>query len=251
MKNSNRFKQLLRKDVPKPIRVQRTIACVVILLLIAAFGFAYIRYGNVIYKTFGDKDALEEMLSKFGGFDKVIFVLIRAFQTVIKIIPAEPLEIASGAFYGVIPGMLLCLLGSFIGSVVIILITRKVGRKVIDMFVPIEIIDDFAIFKDKKRMYTTIFLIYIIPSSPKDLLVYAAALTDINIWKFLIITTLARIPNILLSTWCGAEFINENYGTAITIFAVSILLAGGLSIVYKKYLSKKHKDRKSDTHGNN
>ena len=251
MKDSKGFKKLLRKDVPKPIKIQRTIACLVVLAVLAAFAFAYIRYGSVIYKTVSDKEALEAFLAKFGGFDAVIFVLIRALQTVVKIIPAEPLEIASGVFYGVVPGMLLCLLGSFIGGVIIILITRKVGRKVIDMFVPIEVIDDFAIFKDKKRMYTTIFMIYLIPSSPKDLLVYAAALTDINIWKFLIITTLARIPNILLSTWCGSEFINENYGVAITIFAVSILLAGGLSIIYKKYLSKKHNDRKSDTNGSN
>lgn len=245
MKNLDKIKEkILKRDVPKAIKVQRGIAVGVVLSIITAFIFAYVRYGDVIYKTFCERENLEAFLAKFDGFDKVIFVLIRAFQTVIKIIPAEPLEIAAGAMYGVVPGMLLCLLGSFIGCVAIILITRKIGRRVIDLFVPISIIDDFEIFKDRKRMYTAVFMIYVIPSSPKDLLVYAASLTDINMWKFLAITTVARIPNILLSTWCGSEFINENYGMAITIFAVSFLLACGLSIVYKKLTSKNKSEEK-------
>jgi uncharacterized membrane protein YdjX (TVP38/TMEM64 family) len=235
--------KILRKDVPKAIKVQRIIAIIVVLVIAGAFAFAYIRYGGTIYKTFCDKDNLQAFLAQFDGFDKLVFVAIRAFQTVVKIIPAEPLEIASGAFYGTVGGMLLCLLGSFIGGLIIILITRKIGRKVINLFVPIEIIDDFEIFKDKERMYTGIFFIYLIPSSPKDLLVYAAALTDINIWKFLIITTIARIPNIIMSTWCGAELINENYGVAIAIFAISGILAIALSVVYKKVIAKQKKSR--------
>lgn len=235
--------RILKKDVPKAIKVQRIIAIVVVLLIVGAFAFAYTRYGDVIYRIFCNKENLQAFLAQFDGFDKLVFVAIRAFQTVVKIIPAEPLEIASGAFYGTIGGMILCLIGSFIGCFVIILLTRKIGRKVINLFVPIDIIDDFSIFKDKKRMYMGIFLIYLIPSSPKDLLVYAAALTDINIWKFLIITTVARIPNIIMSTWCGAELINDNYGVAIAIFVISTALAIGLSIVYKKVMSKQKKSR--------
>ncbi len=236
--------KILKKDVPKAIKIQRIIAIIVVLAVVGAFAFAYIRYGGTIYRTFCDKENLQNFLAQFEGFDKFVFVVIRALQTVVKIIPAEPLEIASGAFYGTIGGMLLCLLGSFIGGLIIILITRKIGRKVINLFVPIEIIDDFEIFKDKEKMYMGIFLIYLIPSSPKDLLIYAAALTDINVWKFLIITTVARIPNIIMSTWCGAELVNENYGMAIAIFAVTGILAIVLSVVYKKVISKQKKTRK-------
>lgn len=239
---SNLKDKYLRKDVPKAIRVQRKVAIAVMAVILGAFLFAYIRYGDALYNTFCKKENLEAFLAQFNGLDRVIFVAIRAFQTVIKIIPAEPLEIAAGAFYGVVPGMLYCLLGSTIGSLVIVFITKLVGRKVIDLFVPIEVIDDFALFKDKKRMYTGIFMIYIIPSTPKDLLVYAAALTDISIWKFMLLTTVARIPNIIISTWCGAELINENYALAIGIFIASAVLAVGLSLIYKA-ITKKRKSK--------
>ncbi len=229
-----------KKEVSKAIRTQRILALCVIALIGIAFIVSYIKYGNYLYNIFCNKENLQAFLAQFGGFDKIAFVAIRAFQTVVKIIPAEPLELASGAFYGIIPGMLYCLLGSFIGTLVIVLITKKIGRKVVDLFVPIEVIDNFAIFKNKKRMYTTLFFIYIIPSSPKDLLVYAACLSDIKIGKFLLITTIARIPNILISTWCGAEFIDGNYTGSILIFAASAVLAVVLSLVYKKVLSKKN-----------
>lgn len=233
--------KMAKREVSKAIRIQRIAAIVVMAAIGISFIFAYIKYGDYLYNIFCNKDNLQAFLAQFGGFDKVAFVGIRAFQTVIKIIPAEPLEIAAGAFYGVVPGMLYCLLGSLIGTIVIVIVTKKVGRKVVNLFVPIEIIDDFSLFKDKKKMYASIFFIYIIPSTPKDLLVYAAALTDISIWKFLLITTIARIPNIIISTWCGAEFIDGNYFTAIAIFVASAILAVSLSLVYKKFLSKRKK----------
>ena len=233
--------KLAKREVSKAIRIQRIVAIIVMAAIGISFLIAYIKYGDYLYNIFCNKDNLQAFLAQFGGFDKVAFVGIRAFQTVIKIIPAEPLEIAAGAFYGVVPGMLYCLLGSLIGTIVIVIVTKKVGRKVVNLFVPIEIIDDFSLFKDKKKMYASIFFIYIIPSTPKDLLVYAAALTDISIWKFLLITTIARIPNIIISTWCGAEFIDGNYFTAIAIFVASAILAVSLSLVYKKFLSKRKK----------
>lgn len=233
--------KLAKREVSKAIRIQRIVAIIVMAAIGISFLIAYIKYGDYLYNIFCDKDNLQAFLAQFGGFDKVAFVGIRAFQTVIKIIPAEPLEIAAGAFYGVVPGMLYCLLGSLIGTIVIVIVTKKVGRKVVNLFVPIEIIDDFSLFKDKKKMYASIFFIYIIPSTPKDLLVYAAALTDISIRKFLLITTIARIPNIIISTWCGAEFIDGNYFTAIAIFVASAILAVSLSLVYKKFLSKRKK----------
>lgn len=233
------LKNLQKREVSKAIRVQRRISIAVILVVIIAFVVSYILYGDYLYETFCDKDNLQAFLAQFGGFDRVAFIAIRTFQTVVKIIPAEPIEIAAGAFYGTFPGMLYCVIGSVIGCVIITLITKKVGRKVVNLFVPIEVIDDFSLFKNKDRMYLSLFFIYLIPSAPKDLLVYAAALTDIHIGKFLLITTIARIPGILISTWCGTEFIEGNYTKAILIFAVSMVLAIALSIIYKKVLSKK------------
>lgn len=76
---------------------------------------------------------MKAFLVGFNGFDKLAFVAIRAFQTVIKIIPAEPLEIGSGVLYGTWGGLLLCFLGTEIGSLVIILLTKVFGKRLVEL----------------------------------------------------------------------------------------------------------------------
>ena len=239
----SKLKETLTREVPKAVRIQRRLAIAVSALLIATFVFCYIKFGDQIYNTFCDKDNLQALLDRFGGWDIVAFIGIRAFQTVIKIIPAEPLEIAAGAFYGTFMGMVYCSIGSFLGVCAIILITKKLGRKVLNLFVPLDVIDSLPVFQNEKKLYSFYFMIYIIPSTPKDLMVYPAALTNVSIPKFLLVTTIARIPNIIISTWCGAEFINGNYTMAVAIFVASIVLAVTLSLLYKKFIYNKTKNK--------
>ena len=46
-----------------------------------------------------------------------IMLGIQAAQVVFAIIPGEPVEVLSGLLFGAIPGLILCLLGIFIGAI--------------------------------------------------------------------------------------------------------------------------------------
>lgn len=224
----------------KFLLAQRIAAVTVCAAIGVAFLICYIRYGKQIYSVFCDPQSLKAFLSRFNGFDQWIFVAIRAFQTVIKIIPAEPLEIGSGVLYGTCGGLLFCMLGTEIGSLIIILLTRIFGRKIVDLFIPIDKIDSLKFLQDKKRVYLSLFFIYLIPGTPKDVLTYVASLTKLNIPKFLIITGIARIPSIITSTICGEQIINKNYTTAIIVFALTGIAGVISSIIYKKVSEKKN-----------
>lgn len=229
--------------------LQRIGAVSACLIMLSVFLYFYIRYGKEIYAIFCDSESLKAFLSQFKGFDKWVFVAIRAFQTVIKIIPAEPLEIGSGILYGTWGGLALCMLGTMIGSFVIIALTRAFGKRLVDAFIPIEKIESLAFLKDEKRVYYTLFFIYLIPGTPKDVLTYAAGLTKLDMKKFLLITGIARIPSIITSTWCGQEILNRNYTLAIIIFAVTGILSVVCSLIYNKF-SKKSKEKKEETKDN-
>lgn len=234
-------------DMKKNIRLlQITGAVLVCCLMLAVFLYCYIRYGKQIYELFGSPEALQEFLSIFKGYDKWVFVAIRAFQTVVKIIPAEPLEIGSGALYGIWGGMLLCLLGTMIGSFVIIALTRVFGRRLVDVFIPIEKLDSLKFLQDEKKVYFALFIIYLIPGTPKDILTYAASLTKLDMKKFLLITGIARIPSILSSTWCGKELVEQNYSLAIIILAVTLVLTAVCSLIYKKFTSSNDSESTSE-----
>ncbi len=221
--------------------LQITGAVLVCSIFLGVFLYCYIRYGAEIAAIFSDSEHLKQFLSQFHGFDRWVFVAIRAFQTVIKIIPAEPLEIGSGYLYGTVGGMLLCLAGSMIGSLVIIALSRVFGRRLVNVFIPVEKIDSLKFLQNKKRVYSTLFFIYLIPGTPKDILTYAASITNLNMKKFLFITGIARIPSILTSTWCGEQLINKNYALAAVIFVATAILSVICGAVYNKITSNRDK----------
>jgi len=209
-------------------------AAFVCLTLLGVFLYFYIKYGEMLLDLVSDKEAFKAFIEGFNNYDKVVFVAIRAFQTVIKIIPAEPLEIGSGYLYGIWGGLLYCMLGTMIGSFVIIALSKIFGKRLVNAFIPVEKINSLKFLQDKDKVYTTLFFIYLIPGTPKDILTYAASITNLNIPKFLIITGIARIPSIITSTMCGAWLMDENYFLAAAIFIGTAIVSVGCSALYKK-----------------
>lgn len=230
----------------KVLWAQRICAAAFAVCLAAAFIYCYIEYGRELYGLFSDPEQIRIFLSRFNGLDKLAFVGVRAFQTVIKIIPAEPLEIGSGVLYGTWGGLFLCFLGTEIGSFVIIALTKIFGKRIVELFIPIEKINSLRFLQDKKTVFRTLFIIYLIPGTPKDILTYAAALTDIDMKKFLLITGIARIPSIISSTLCGNQIMSRNFDIAIIIFAVTALLSLVCSLFYKRLAGDKEKKDKND-----
>mgnify|MGYP003302271455 CR=1 FL=1 len=84
--------------------------------LLGVFLYFYITYGEKLTAIISDRQQLEALFAQFNNYDKLVFIAVRAFQTVIKIIPAEPLEIGSGYLYGTWGGLLCCMLGTLLGA---------------------------------------------------------------------------------------------------------------------------------------
>ena len=180
------------------------------------------------------------------GFEVPIFIIIRAIQTVVKVVPAEPLEIGSGYAFGTFGGLAACLAGNFLGSWVILVLTRKFGRKIVDIFMPSSKIDDMKIFRNPDKIYTLLFILYLIPGTPKDGFTYMVGLTKLNFLKFLILTTFARIPSVITSTVVGQMAGEKQYALAIIVFVLTFIVGVGGSVLYGKKFSNEgeNKDKK-------
>ncbi|MGN1418607.1 MAG: TVP38/TMEM64 family protein, partial [Acutalibacteraceae bacterium] len=168
-------------------------------------------------------------------------VTIRALQTVVKFIPAEPLEIGSGYAYGTFGGLFFCSLGTLIGSFIIIGLTKAFGVRVVNVFVSQEKINSLRFLQNKSKLSVTLLIIYLIPGTPKDVITYLIGITDYNIWKFLLITTFARIPSILTSTICGSTLEQKRYWVSALVFIGTAILGLVGLYVYNKYQEKLNK----------
>lgn len=225
----------------KDIERKRIAILIFAILLLAASLACYFTIGKQLLLFIEDKDAFKAWLAGFGAGSRIIFVLIRALQTVVKFIPAEPLEIGAGYVFGTWGGLLYCSLGSLLGSLIILLLTKKFGIKLVSLFVSKKKIDSLQFLQNKQNLNMTLFIIYLIPSTPKDIITYLIGLTDESIPLFLLITTIGRIPSIITSTWCGHTLQQENYLAAAAIFIATALFGFLCAFLYRRFAGRENR----------
>ena len=235
----------MKKIDEKTVLTIRRVACVILLAaLLGAFFFCYFRFGKQLWNWMTDVDKLKAWIDGFGAWSSIVFVAVRTMQTVVKFIPAEPLEIGSGLAFGAVGGSLLCLLGSMLGTVVILILTRKLGTRILKLFRLDDKEQNLKFLQNKEKRNFLIFLFYLIPGTPKDVGAYVVGLTDMNLAEYLIISGIARIPSIVSSTICGALLGEKNLPLAIGVFAATTVVSILGGIGYKK-LAARYADRRS------
>lgn len=201
--------------------------------------FSYLFFGKELLKLVSIPTIFREWLQKFGIFDEVIFILIRAAQTVVKFIPAEPLEIASGYAWGAIPGMLYCVIGNMIGTLAILGLTRYFGQKIIHILLPKKDLKLVKLLENDEKIYALLFFLYLIPGSPKDGFTYFVGLLPVKIAPFMLITGFARMPSVLSSTLCGETMAEQQYWISALIMIVTVVLAVLGGILYRKFVKER------------
>lgn len=237
-------KMLKLKNIPKR---QWILAAVSAAAAAGCFLTLYLTLGKELMSVISDRQIFKAWLDSFSVPANAVFVFVRAFQTVVKIIPAEPLEIGSGYVWGTFGGFFYCMLGTEIGSLVILALTRAFGVKFVRLFVDIDKINEWSFIKNSKRKYLLLFIIYLIPGTPKDIITYFIGLTDTKFLPFLLITGIARIPAIISSTYCGSSLIDNNYSLFIAVFAVITVVSALGTYFGMKYMKRlKERENRAD-----
>lgn len=213
---------------------------IICLLIIAAITLIIIYLPN-IYKLI-DKDNQDNLINKIrskGIKGWFIFLLIQILQVVISFIPGEPVEIIGGVIYGAFGGLLTCMLGCLIGSMIVYFLSLKIGKSFIKLFVKEKDFNEVKFLKNEKRVEELVFIFYFIPGTPKDIVTYLAPYTKIKPLKFFIISTFARIPSIITSTWAGSSISKNNWGLTIGVFLGTFLIALLGLLIRQKIFNKK------------
>lgn len=180
------------------------------------------------------KNQVEEM--GFLGF-LVLFGLQFA-QIFLIILPGEPMEILAGMCYGGIGGTIFITISACVISSLIFFAVRKFGRKFVYSFCSKERIDKIEnskLFQNPKKIEWIMLLLFVIPGTPKDLLVYIAGLLPLKPLRFILISTFARLPSVVSSTFAGGSIVAGNWTHSIAIYVVTFLLVGIFIFVVNKF----------------
>ncbi len=189
------------------------------------------------------RESVRSYVQEAGAFGILLMLGIQLIQVILSIIPGEPVEVLFGFIYGPVPGAVLCLFGMALGSFVVFCVTRALGKNYIKKAEQNEKYNRLKILKDPKRRDALIFLLFFLPGTPKDTLTYFAPFSGIELWKFLLISTLGRIPSVITSTFAGESIFAGNYIGTVVIFAVTGVIGIVGILIYNSIL--KHNEDKN------
>ena len=180
----------------------------------------------------------KNQVSDMGFLGVLALFGLQFAQIFLIILPGEPIEILAGMCYGGVGGTLFITISAFIISSIIFFAVRKLGRKFVYSFCSkerIEKIENSKLFKNPKKIEWIMLLLFLIPGTPKDLLVYIAGLLPLKPLRFILISTFARLPSVISSTFAGSNIVAGNWRISIIIYAVTFLLVGLFIYLVNKF----------------
>lgn len=223
------------KKKEKKMKLLKLIALIVVCILLIWMTIQ-------LFPIFRDLSTLEGRLQFKENIDalgiKGVFEILGLMlaQMLFAILPGEPIEILAGMCYGPVWGTTIILLGVLLSNFFIFFAVRKLGRGFIYSFASKEKIDKIEnskLFSNQKTLYFTLFLLFFIPGTPKDLIVYVGGLLPINPLKFLLISTFARFPSIISSTIAGSNILDGNWFIIVVAYIITFAISGLVYFVFR------------------
>lgn len=208
-------------------------AAVVVILALLATWFIW------RWLTSFSREGLRDYIRSFGAAGWLVFLALQILQVFIALIPGELLESAAGFVFGPVFGTLLCYAGIAIASLLVFVLTRKFGVKLVQVFVSREKINQLRFLNTEKKRDVLIFIAFFIPGTPKDLLTYFAGLTEIKLSTFLVITLVARLPSVVTSTFGGHLMGEGEYVLAVIVYAATAVISLFGMSVYNGWMKRR------------
>ena len=191
------------------------------------------------------REAFKEWVDGLGFWGWLAALGIQLLQIFVAFIPGEPVELLLGYVFGSWLGTATCLLGIFIGTLVIFLLVRRLGMPFVTRAVGTDDLTKYKFLSSPKKVELTVFVLFFIPGTPKDALTYIAPIAPITPVKYLSITTFARIPSVITSTLLGDSIAEGNYTLAIIVFVITALISLVGIFFGNKFVEKKSEDGKT------
>lgn len=190
-------------------------------------------------------------LTEPGGLDRVVadvqnagiggvFILLgfQFLQVVVAFIPGEVVQLAAGMMYGPWGGALIVLIGCVISSAFIFAVVNKLGAPFVRAMIPEKWMGKLEKFEQSEKLDVMVFVLFLIPGMPKDVLTYLVPLTNMRMRDFLIIANVGRIPGVLMSTFGAAGLMSGDYLQSAILFIVAAAIAAAAVILNEKILHK-------------
>jgi len=196
------------------------------LIVLLVVGVAVLWHTGVLHRI-SNKDHLIALLREGGPTGALSCIAVQFLQVVIAAIPGEITSFAAGYVFGAWRGFLYSAIGVTLGSAFNFWFARAVGRPTLERLIGRDTLAKIDRSLGSARNKSAMFLLFLLPGLPKDLLSYAAGFSGMTITEFLVLSGLARSPALLASVMIGAGVSRGDYRSVIAVSLLVLLAIGG------------------------
>ncbi len=202
------------------------------LVVLAVFGLAYLLSEGfrsevdraVAILGRGDVAGLRDYILSFGAWAPVVSALLMILQTLVAPLPAFVLTFANGLAFGSFLGGTLSLVSASLAAAVSFWIARLLGRG------PVEALVGRAHLGAADRWFLNwgayaILVARLVPVVSFDIVSYAAGLTRVGFWRFILATMAGMGPATFLYAYLGGQA--PQY-VQVLLVAFGVVIAGAV-----------------------
>lgn len=199
----------------------------------------------------------ENLLNSYQSQSYWIYLGIQVLQIIISVIPGQFMNMAAGWLFGFPIAFLLSVAGAIIGTFLTYHMAKILGKKAVKTVMKPQRYNQFLRRLNSKKAYIIVFILYLVPGLPKDVLGYIAGVSDVKFIPFLVISIMGRLPALAVSVMIGSMLQKEIYTgvIAISLLMVGIFILGFINRKkvlhsvdhgYEKYIQKEGEENKDE-----
>lgn len=199
----------------------------------------------------------EIFLDSYQSQSYLIYLGIQVLQIIISVIPGQFMNMAAGWLFSFPIAFFLSVAGAIIGTFLTYHLAKLLGRKAIKSFIDPVKYNQFMKRLNSKRAYVAVFVLYLIPGLPKDILGYLAGISNVKFIPFLFLSIIGRMPALALSVMIGSMVHKEIY-TGVVIISVAMVVIFIWGVIsrkrvlhfvdhgYEKYIQKEGESKSNE-----
>jgi len=178
-------------------------------------------------------EGIESYIQRFAPYSHLVFFLIQLASVILAPIPSNLTAAAGALLFGALPAFLLTTGAVVLGSAVVFQLARILGQPFAERFLSGAFFERYGEVIRRKRD-SFLFLAFLFPFFPDDLLCIMAGLTDIPFRRLLFLVAVARPWGLLVACAVGGSVLR------IPLWGMALLGAVGaiLFILAMKYGDK-------------
>lgn len=197
----------------------------ILVILLALIGYVVwdVACTGPLTMLFTDRDRLVAIVESMGVFGPLLFMLLQLVQAIIAPIPSNVIGTIGGFLFGWW-GVLWTTISATLGAFIVFYLSRRFGRRLVEHFVKPETLKRFDFIFESDRATIVLFLIFLIPGLPDDIVCYVAGLTKVPLRHLVMIFAIGRLPAVIVNNYVGMGLGEGNITLVFWVVAAAVLI---------------------------